>query len=87
MEGYVYVLINPAFPDLVKIGRTTKDPKIRAAELSATGTPDKFVVAHQILVKDAVRVFRKVISAKWLIDLFKLEVFSYVVSTPKLPPL
>ena len=56
MEGYVYVLINASFPDLVKIGRTIKDPKIRAAELSATGTPDKFVVAHQVFVKNCVQL-------------------------------
>ena len=46
--GYVYVLINPSMEGLVKIGKTTKEPKERAAELSkATGVPTPFVVAYE----------------------------------------
>lgn len=45
MSGYLYVLTNPAMPDLVKIGITTRPVEDRVAELnSATGVPDKFVV-------------------------------------------
>ncbi|MBO4560797.1 MAG: GIY-YIG nuclease family protein [Bacteroidaceae bacterium] len=44
-QGYVYVMINPSLPDMVKIGKTTKDPNERAKELStATGVPTPFVV-------------------------------------------
>jgi hypothetical protein len=28
MEGYVYILVNISLPNLVKIGRTTKEPNI-----------------------------------------------------------
>ena len=56
MEGYVYILVNSSFPDLVKIGRTTKTPEGRAAELSATGTPGRFVVAYSVLVDNCVEV-------------------------------
>lgn len=56
MEGYVYILVNSSFPDLVKIGRTTKTPEGRAAELSATGTPGRFVVAYSALVDNCVEV-------------------------------
>jgi hypothetical protein len=56
MEGYVYILVNSSFPDLVKIGRTTKTPAGRAAELSATGTPGRFVVAYSALVDNCVEV-------------------------------
>lgn len=44
-NGYVYVMINSSFNDMVKIGKTTKDPNERAKELSsATGVPTPFVV-------------------------------------------
>ena len=45
--GYVYALINPSMPGLVKVGRTTRNPKDRALELSgATGVPTAFVVVY-----------------------------------------
>jgi hypothetical protein len=46
MQGYIYVLINESIPNLIKIGRTTKNPQERAAELSSTGVPTKFMVAY-----------------------------------------
>jgi hypothetical protein len=46
--------MNPAFPDLVKIGRTSKSPHARASELSNTGTPNKFVVVHSVFTKDCI---------------------------------
>ncbi len=52
-RGYVYVLMNPSLQGLVKIGKTTKDPEERAAELSsATGVPTPFVVAYKLFVSD-----------------------------------
>jgi hypothetical protein len=44
-RGYVYVLSNPSMPGIVKIGRTFRDPRARAAELSgATGVPTPFKI-------------------------------------------
>lgn len=45
--GYVYVMINPSIPNLVKIGKTLRDPYERAKELSsATGVPTPFIVVY-----------------------------------------
>jgi len=57
--GYVYVLFNPAFPDLVKIGRTSDATERRAGKISKhTGVPLAFVVAHEEWVPDAAAVER-----------------------------
>ena len=46
-DGWVYVLTNEAMPGLVKVGRTSKTPEIRAQELSSeTSAPGPFVVAY-----------------------------------------
>jgi len=46
-SGYVYVLMNPSMPNLVKIGKTTRDPEERAKELSSTtGVPTPFTVVY-----------------------------------------
>lgn len=51
--GYVYVLINPSMEGLVKIGKTTQDPKERAKELSATtGVPTPFIVVFDAYFED-----------------------------------
>jgi len=53
MVGYVYCLTNEAIPKLVKIGKTARDPQIRAKEISAsTGVPTPFVVAWAKKVPD-----------------------------------
>jgi len=53
MEGYVYILINPAMEGLVKIGMTTRNPEERVKELSsATGIPNKFILIYQKKVDD-----------------------------------
>lgn len=42
---YVYILTNPSFPNLLKIGSTTKAPEDRAKDLSkGTGVPQEFEV-------------------------------------------
>lgn len=52
--GFVYALINPSLDGIVKIGSTTRDPEMRAKELSAaTGVPTPFIVAYSISVSDA----------------------------------
>jgi hypothetical protein len=46
-QGWVYVLVNSSIPGAAKVGRTTRPPPQRAAELSnATGVATKFIVAY-----------------------------------------
>ena len=59
--GYVYILVNPAFPSYVKIGKTTKDPDVRARELSlGTGIPAPYGVAWDAFVNNCDEVERLV---------------------------
>lgn len=51
--GFVYVLLNQSLPGCVKIGKTTRDSAVRAAELStATGVPTPFLVAYEAYFDD-----------------------------------
>jgi hypothetical protein len=43
-NGYVYVLSNPAMPNLLKIGYTDREVDERVEELSSTGVPVPFEV-------------------------------------------
>ena len=44
--GWVYVLVNSSMPGIAKVGRTTRAPRDRAAELSGvTGVATPFIVA------------------------------------------
>lgn len=53
MSGYVYCLTNEAIPKLVKIGKTARNPLVRAAEISAaTGVPTPFEVSWACKVPD-----------------------------------
>lgn len=55
--GYVYVLANPSMPGIVKIGMTTRSPRQRAKELSAsTGVPSPFVITFSRRVWNPRRV-------------------------------
>ncbi len=57
--GNVYILVSPATPNLVKIGRTTGLPELRAREVSrGTGVPAKFEVAWACEVTDCAQVER-----------------------------
>lgn len=47
-HGYVYILTNPSFPNMIKIGRTYRDCRARARELSSTGVPTPFQLAFEI---------------------------------------
>jgi len=53
LAGFIYVMINPSMKDILKIGKTTRNPKKRAEELSsASGVPEKFMVAYQEFFSD-----------------------------------
>jgi hypothetical protein len=58
-KGYVYILVNPAFPGFLKIGKTTKNPESRARELSSgSGVPTPYAVAWDAFVEDCDQVER-----------------------------
>jgi hypothetical protein len=51
--GFIYILLNRALPGLVKIGKTTKLPEKRAAELStSSGVPLPYQVYYAVRVSD-----------------------------------
>lgn len=61
--GYLYALQNRSFGDhLVKIGRTTREPHIRAKELyaKASGVPEPFDIAFACCVSDCVLAERRI---------------------------
>lgn len=56
-EGFVYILMNPSMPGLVKIGLTQDTAEARAASLSsASGVPTRFTVVYDELVSDCCQV-------------------------------
>ena len=58
-KGIVYVLTNPAMPDLVKIGKTRqKDINDRLTQLYSTGVPVPFECAFAGVVEDEHKVER-----------------------------
>ncbi|MGD1088489.1 MAG: GIY-YIG nuclease family protein, partial [Verrucomicrobiota bacterium] len=51
--GYIYIMVNPSIEGRVKIGKTTRDSRLRAKELSqATGVATPFYVAFSVEVDD-----------------------------------
>lgn len=53
VAGFVYVMTNPSHREgLVKIGKSDRDPSIRADELFTTGSPDKFSIQYYAFVQD-----------------------------------
>lgn len=59
-EGFVYVLLNPSFPDQVKIGLTKQESETRAKALQSTGVPTPFIVVYDELVTDCEAVESRV---------------------------
>jgi len=56
-EGIVYILTNPAMPNLVKIGMTTRlEVGIRMSELYTTGVPVPFECSFAGKVADVKKV-------------------------------
>ena len=56
VRGWVYVQTNQSLPGLVKIGFSTKEPAIRAVQLSGTGLPYPYVVEYDVLVHGPLEV-------------------------------
>ena len=53
IEGFVYILVHPRIPGLVKIGKTRRPTEQRVAELSQqTGVPGTFILAFELAVSD-----------------------------------
>lgn len=53
VEGYVYVVTNPAMPGLVKIERTTQsDPLTRVSSLFSTSVPVPFELEYAAAISD-----------------------------------
>jgi len=60
-QGWIYVLVNSSMPGLIKVGRTTRLPSERAAELSAsTSVATPFVVAFEQACADCAAAERAV---------------------------
>ena len=56
MNEIVYILTNPVFPDLVKIGRTTNlEERVRSLS-SQTGVPVPFEVYYSCTIDDSKKV-------------------------------
>ena len=47
--GFVYVAINESLPGVLKIGKSTRVPSVRAKELSSTSTPTPFHCIYCVL--------------------------------------
>jgi T5orf172 domain len=60
MRAYVYILSNPAFPGLLKVGWTTDTPENRIRQLHTTGVPSPFVLEAALLVHQAEETERQV---------------------------
>ena len=52
MRGFIYILSDPSLPGLLKIGKTSKDPKTRGDELYATGIPTPFKLEYMAFCDD-----------------------------------
>ena len=50
--GYVYVLRNESFPDLIKIGHTSRSVEVRLKELNTTGVPTPFTILQSWVVPE-----------------------------------
>jgi hypothetical protein len=58
IEGYVYILTNPAMPGLVRIGKTERTVIEHVNELNATRIPAPFKIVHQRKVEHMDQVER-----------------------------
>lgn len=59
-KGFVYILSNPAFPSLLKIGSSAKVPTERIVELFTTGVPEPFCIEYYCLVDNCEELEAKI---------------------------
>lgn len=60
-NGFIYVLLNPAFPNMVKIGLTKGTSEDRARNISsATGVPTDFIVLYDALVNNVEKAEKEI---------------------------
>jgi hypothetical protein len=60
-QGWVYVMVNASMRNLVKVGQTAREPRLRVAELSsATGVPTPFMLEFRQLYADCERAEREI---------------------------
>jgi hypothetical protein len=55
MKGWVYVITNPSMPNVLKVGCSKNDPKLRAEQFN-TGAPDDYIVEYDALVDHPTKV-------------------------------
>lgn len=68
-NGCLYILSNPSFPHLLKIGQTSRSPSNRAREIStSTGVPSPFVVEYEISVENCDEIEKEV---HWKLKTFR----------------
>lgn len=60
MNGYIYIMSNPSYGEIIKIGMTQYHPKERKIELHKTGVPTPFKIEYYALVKNYEEVEKKV---------------------------
>lgn len=51
MKGWVYIITNPSIPNVLKVGWSKNDPKLRAEQFN-TGAPDNYIVEYDALVDE-----------------------------------
>jgi hypothetical protein len=56
IRGWVYIIVNKAIKDLIKIGYSSKDPYLRASDFAGTGVPHKYRVVYDALVDDPYKI-------------------------------
>jgi hypothetical protein len=60
-KGFVYVLSNPSMPGMLKIGKTTRQPEQRVAELNAaSGVPTPFRIEATVATNDVHELERRI---------------------------
>ena len=86
-KGFVYIMTNPGMPGLVKVGRTSKTPTIRAKELSSTGVPDPFEAQYYVFSEDMhsaeAEAHRNLQEYKYKKEFFKTDVATAISAIEK----